>query len=167
MDNDLRKFELKQCKEHLKMVESFLPESFVKRGGNFSQIVSYPIVSYPILSYPILSYPILSYPILSYPILSCPVLSYPILSYPTPPHTTPLHSTAATLRHRMPSHAIPCHPVIYVLPIPSYLTLLYQILPLPELLYFIFSFALFLVLSLVLIIFFASYSHVILNFRRF
>lgn len=34
MDNDLRKFELKQCKEHLKMVESFLPESFVKRGGD-------------------------------------------------------------------------------------------------------------------------------------
>lgn len=33
MSSELEKFELKQCKEQLKMIESFLPESFMKRGG--------------------------------------------------------------------------------------------------------------------------------------
>ena len=33
MDNELQKFELQQCKERLGMIESFLPESFTRRGG--------------------------------------------------------------------------------------------------------------------------------------
>ena len=33
MDSELQKFELQQCKERLGMIESFLPESFMRRGG--------------------------------------------------------------------------------------------------------------------------------------
>ncbi len=34
MDSELQKFELQQCKERLGMIESFLPESFTRRGGS-------------------------------------------------------------------------------------------------------------------------------------
>ena len=33
MDSELQKFELQQYKERLGMLESFLPESFSRRGG--------------------------------------------------------------------------------------------------------------------------------------
>ena len=33
LENELRKFDLQQANEKIKMLHSFLPESFVRRGG--------------------------------------------------------------------------------------------------------------------------------------
>ena len=33
MENDLRKYELEQANEQIKMLHSFMPETFLRRGG--------------------------------------------------------------------------------------------------------------------------------------
>jgi len=40
MENDLRKYELEQANEQIKMLHSFMPESFLRRGGEIKDVHS-------------------------------------------------------------------------------------------------------------------------------
>ena len=38
MENDLRKYELEQANEQIKMLHSFMPETFLRRGGEKEEL---------------------------------------------------------------------------------------------------------------------------------
>lgn len=39
MENDLRKYELEQANEQIKMLHSFMPETFLRRGGEKEELM--------------------------------------------------------------------------------------------------------------------------------
>lgn len=39
MENDLRKYELEQANEQIKMLHSFMPETFLRRGGKKEELM--------------------------------------------------------------------------------------------------------------------------------
>ena len=38
MENDVRKYELEQANEQIKMLHSFMPETFLRRGGEKEEL---------------------------------------------------------------------------------------------------------------------------------
>ena len=45
MENDLRKYELEQANEQIKMLHSFMPETFLRRGGEKEELMVVSIIT--------------------------------------------------------------------------------------------------------------------------